>query len=92
MFIFKSNVQRWTLAKLISINANFIVMKYALKISRNLLILIIAILNAVITYVEVIIPYYIHPAEIAQATVIFITAVINALIVYFSTEEQTAQS
>ncbi len=68
------------------------VRKFQLKLSRSLLALILAILNAGVAYVEVLIPYYIHPPQIAQATVIFVTAVGNAVAIYLSTEEEKAPS
>ncbi len=63
---------------------------YMLKLSRSLLALILAVLNAGVAYAEVLIPYYIHPPQIAQATVIFVTAIGNAVAIYLSTEEQKA--
>ncbi len=61
-----------------------------LKFSRNLFMLIIAIVNALVAYLATILPYYL-PQQISAATVIFIEAVGNAVVIYLSTEEQQAQ-
>jgi len=63
---------------------------FVLKFSRSLLAFLVAVITAGAAFAEAVIPYYIHPPGVAQATVAFVTAVADAAAIYLSTEEQTA--